>query len=210
MALVNGPLFSLDASGQIGKALVYSKWKGRNYCREYVQGANPNTLSQRVRRAMMGFLSKWWAGLDQTQKDSWVTAASAKEISPFNEMVSANLDRQTDELAPTGNQTPAGGALTGTLDTVAATGGVGKIDITLTNTADLVAGEYNMVCISDVSFTDSNSVQNSAWFGLDGQSDQSVQISDLDPGTYYISGAIFNEGATISAFTDAAASVTVT
>lgn len=209
-ALVTGPLFSLTASGQIAKALVYSTWKGRAYVREYVVGANPNTLPQRVRRVMLGFVSQWWSDLDSTQQDSWITSASAKNISPFNEQVSANMDRQTNELAPTGNETPAGGSLTGTIDTVAAAGGVGKITVTLTNTANLVTGEYNMIGISDTSFADSNSTGNTAWIGLDGISDQVVEITELEPGTYWISGAIFNQGGTLSSFVDASASVTVT
>lgn len=209
-AIVTGPLFSLTASGQIAKALVYSTWKGRAYVREYVVGANPNTLAQRTRRAFLGFISKMWANLSGTDQDSWVTGASAKNISPFNEFVGQNMDRQTNELGPSGNSTPAGGALTGTINTVAATGGVGKIDVTLTNTTDLGAGEYNMVCISDTSFADAQSTLNSAYFGLEATSDQTLSITDLDPGTYWISGAIVNEGGTISTFVDASSSVTVT
>lgn len=209
-AVVTGPLFSLTASGQIAKALVYSTWKGRAYVREYVVGSNPNTLEQRVRRAMMGFLSKFWADLDQTEKDSWITTASGKNISAFNEMVSANMDRQTNELTPTANEVPAGGALTGTINTVAATGGVGKITVVLTNTTNLIAGEYNMVTISDVSFADAASSANSAAFGLSGASDQTIDITDLEPGTYWISAAVFNQGGTKSAFVNAASSVTVT
>lgn len=209
-AIVTGPLFSLTASGQIAKALVYSTWKGRAYVREYVVGANPNTLAQRVRRVMLGALSKIWADLDTTEQDSWVTSASAKNISPFNEFISANMDRQTNELAPTGNETPAGGALTGTINTVAATGGVGKIDVVLTNTTNLGAGEYNLVCISDTSFVDAESTGNSAYVGLEATSDQTLAITGLDPGTYWISGAIFNQGGTLSSFVDASGSVTVT
>lgn len=210
MALVNGPLFSLDASGQIGKALVYSKWKGRNYVREYVVGANPNTIGQLTRRAMFGLLSRWWGDMDTTEQDSWIPGASAKEISPFNEQVGINMDRQTNELVPAANVVPAGGAITGTADTIVPTGGIGKIDVVLTNTANLIAGEYNMVCISDVSFADSNSVTNSAWFGLDGASDQTLAINDLEVGTYWLSFAVINQGGTITAFTDAASSVNVT
>ena len=43
MAKVNGPLFSLDARGQLGKALVYAIWKGLNYARKYVIPFNPKT-----------------------------------------------------------------------------------------------------------------------------------------------------------------------
>ena len=46
MAKLYGPLFSLDARGKLGKALVYSIWKGLNYVRKYVIPANPNTAAQ--------------------------------------------------------------------------------------------------------------------------------------------------------------------
>lgn len=209
-AIVTGPLFSLTASGQLAKALVYSTWKGRAYVREYVVGANPNTLAQRVRRVMMGFISKMWADLDPTEQASWVTTAAGKNISPFNEFVSANMDRQTNELAPTGNEVPAGGALTGTVAAPTVTGGVGKIDVVFTNTVNNVAGEYNVISISDVSFDDSESMANSAWIGLDGASDQSLSITDLEPGTYWISAANFNQGGTLASFVNAAGSVVVT
>lgn len=199
-AIVTGPLFSLSASGQIAKALVYSTWKGRNYVREYVIGANPNTLDQRTRRAMMGFLSKWWAGLDATEQGSWATDAAARNISPFNQMMSVNMDRQTDSLGPTGNNTPAGGALTGTLNDIAITAGIGKITAVITNTTNLGASEYNMLTISDTSFADASNTLNSAAFGLKAISDQTIEITDLEPGTYYIGGAIFNEGGTLSAY----------
>lgn len=209
-AIVTGPLFSLTASGQIAKALVYSTWKGRAYVREYVVGANPNTLAQRVRRTWLGFISKMWANLDSTQQDSWVTSAASNNVSPFNQFVGTNMDRQTNELGPTGNETPAGGALTGTINTVAPTGGVGKITVTLTNTANLIAGEYNLVTISDTSFADAESTLNSAVVGLEATSDQTFEITDLDPGTYWISGAVMNEGGTVSSFVDASGSVVVT
>ena len=33
MAKTTGPLFSMDASGKFGGALVFGKWKGRNVVR---------------------------------------------------------------------------------------------------------------------------------------------------------------------------------
>lgn len=54
MAKVSGPLLSMDASGQIGKAMVFSKWKGRNYVRNYVRPANPQTPAQQESREALG------------------------------------------------------------------------------------------------------------------------------------------------------------
>lgn len=50
MAKVTGPLFSLSASGQIAKSLVFMKWKGIQDVRKYVIPANPNTTLQIAQR----------------------------------------------------------------------------------------------------------------------------------------------------------------
>lgn len=53
MATVSAPLFSLDASGQVGKTIVYSRWHGRSYVRRLVTPFNPQTADQvAVRNAM--------------------------------------------------------------------------------------------------------------------------------------------------------------
>lgn len=54
MAKVTSPLMSLDASGSIAGALTFSKWKGRNYARQLVIPANPQTVGQQESRARMG------------------------------------------------------------------------------------------------------------------------------------------------------------
>lgn len=53
MAKVTGPLFSLTASGSVGKTVVYSSWKGRPYVRRLVIPMNPQNVAQtEVRNAM--------------------------------------------------------------------------------------------------------------------------------------------------------------
>lgn len=58
MAKVTGPLFSMGARGKLGKAIVYSAWKGINVVREYLIPANPQTGPQGDRRVMMGGLGR--------------------------------------------------------------------------------------------------------------------------------------------------------
>lgn len=53
-AKVTSPLMSLDASGSIASALTFSKWKGRNYARQLVIPANPQTEEQQGVRAKLG------------------------------------------------------------------------------------------------------------------------------------------------------------
>lgn len=46
MAITTGPLFSLEASGTVGKTVTYSHWKGRSYVRRRVIPLNPFSADQ--------------------------------------------------------------------------------------------------------------------------------------------------------------------
>ncbi len=58
MVKLTGPMFSLTALGKFGKALVYSIWKGVQYCRMLVTPVNPQSGSQGDRRVMLGGLGR--------------------------------------------------------------------------------------------------------------------------------------------------------
>ncbi len=53
MAKLKGPLFSLGATQQIAKTLVYFPWKGLNVVRQYVVPANPDTQLQKDQRGRL-------------------------------------------------------------------------------------------------------------------------------------------------------------
>lgn len=62
MAKTTGPLFSMDASGKFGGALVFGKWKGRPTVRQLVIPANPQSTDQEAARnavRAMGAGQKW-------------------------------------------------------------------------------------------------------------------------------------------------------
>lgn len=54
MAKVTGPLMSMSAAGQVGKAIVFAAWKGVNYVRQFVIPANPQSADQGDVRIMAG------------------------------------------------------------------------------------------------------------------------------------------------------------
>ncbi len=117
MASVKGPLFSLDASGSIGGAVVFSKWKGRNYVRRHAIPANPKSAAQTGTRAMMRFLSQEWDGLTAGEKTTWETPAAVENISPFNSFIGYNMTRWGLFKYPTQSYPAAeagGGATIGT------------------------------------------------------------------------------------------------
>ncbi|MBA7584383.1 hypothetical protein ES708_26336 [subsurface metagenome] len=77
MAKLKGPLFSLGASQQLGKALVYFSWKGLNVVREYVIPSNPKTKPQTTQR---GYLTTM-VDLVHSHQASTTHPLTAKDIS---------------------------------------------------------------------------------------------------------------------------------
>ncbi len=129
MATVKGPLFSLDASGTVGGAIVFSKWKGRNYVRRHAIPANPHADAQLSVRAMMRFLTQFWTNFSTSEKADWETRASITNISPFNAFVGYNMDRWGRETYPS-QQDPADESdVAGTIANESATAGVRSITI---------------------------------------------------------------------------------
>lgn len=88
MAKVTGPLFSLSASGQLAKALVYMSWKGIDDVRQYVIPANPNSAGQQTQRGYFTNAVTDWheAGYNADDVEAYNLAAlAAKEaLSGFN------------------------------------------------------------------------------------------------------------------------------
>jgi len=78
---LKSPLMSLDASGSVGKAITFSKWKGRNYVRKLVIPHNPQSGLQTGMRAWLTWLSKYWAVLSAGDKAVWAAYYPADSIS---------------------------------------------------------------------------------------------------------------------------------
>lgn len=100
MVRLYGPLMSMDASGTVANAVTFSKWKGRNYARQRVVPANPNSAPQQSVRAMMKALSQAWTGLTAGNKATWQDRADQTIISTFNAFCSYNLSRWRSFKAP--------------------------------------------------------------------------------------------------------------
>lgn len=98
MARVTGPLFSMSASGSIGKALTYGKWKGREWCREWFTPENPKTAKQvNVRKALALLIANWQGELQDT-KDTWDAYAAPFNMAGVNKYVSRGMDAYVSQL----------------------------------------------------------------------------------------------------------------
>lgn len=98
MARVKGPLFSLDASGQLGEAIVYSKWKGREYVREYTVPQNPNSPTQINVRTAWDLLVKAWQAETAPTKLIWDEFANQFKMSGFNQYIGRGMDEYVIQI----------------------------------------------------------------------------------------------------------------
>ncbi len=91
MAKVEKPLLSGNASGQIGKMLVFSRWKGIKDVRSYVVPSNPNTPKQQTQRSVMKSAVEAYGDADFYTDDVQALNISAgresKPMSGFNYFV---------------------------------------------------------------------------------------------------------------------------
>jgi len=100
MARVEAPLMSLNASGSIGGALVFSRWRGRKYVRSLVTPANPKSPTQVGIRSMMRYLAQAWAGTYFPTSANWDDLAEATNISNFNAFIAFNMRNWRDGFGP--------------------------------------------------------------------------------------------------------------
>jgi hypothetical protein len=93
MAKVDGPLLSLDASGSIGGAMTFSKWKGVNYVRYKTKPTNPQTTAQTTQRTAFSTAVAAWHALTTEVQDTWTARAKALGLtmSGFNLYVKEHI-----------------------------------------------------------------------------------------------------------------------
>ncbi len=98
MARVTGPLMSMGASGTIGKALTFGKWKGRAWVREWFTPENPKTPKQVNVRTALTLLIAEWQGEDQATQDKWNVYAEPFNMAGVNKYVSKGMDAYVADL----------------------------------------------------------------------------------------------------------------
>lgn len=87
MAGTTAPLFGLDASGALGKSIVFSKWKGRTYVRKLSIPSNPKSGLQVGMRSSMRFITQDFKNLSVAQKAAWDDLAAVTNITQLNAQV---------------------------------------------------------------------------------------------------------------------------
>jgi len=193
MAITTSPLLSLDASGSIGKTLVYSKWKGISYARQHVTPANPNTVAQQGVRNVFRWVHDSYKFLDSVVTESWVNYAKGKPLTPANAWQSANmttLNGQSD-ITDIIFSKPSGGAPPAT--TITATGGTLQVTVAgaaPTPPAGWTVVEAIAIAMENVDPTLELEAKISG-SGTDTTAPYSIVITGLKASTEYVCGIWF-------------------
>lgn len=208
MVRVQAPAFSLEASGSLGGAIVFSRWKGRPYVRELVKPANPKSGGQVGIRAMLRFLSQDWKNIGAVAQASWDDRANAKVVSNFNAFIGYNVYRYRDFLAPTDTDPEAATDVQPTLGALAAVAGVRSITVTQPITA--AADGWGIMFFRSPTGTFTSTFDKLKRIGkIAATADVVFVDSPLDPGTYYYEVRSFTkDGQLGAASTEVNATVT--
>ena len=110
-AIVSGPLFSMSASGTVGKAVTYGKWKGRPWARVWFKPHTPKSSKQVNVRTAMALIVAYWQTLIVGQQADWDSYAAPFSMSGFNKLVSRAMDEYIIQI--TSAVTPVSVAVAG-------------------------------------------------------------------------------------------------
>ena len=100
MAIITGPLFSLEAHGSLGDVLTYARLGRTNYTKVHFTPANPRSQKQVVRRLMTGWLTQTWSALSDSEKANFNSMATSWNLSPYHAWLKFNSQRWTSNLMP--------------------------------------------------------------------------------------------------------------
>lgn len=102
----------MSARGQLGQTLVFSKWKGRAYAKQYTVPSNPNSTAQQATRNPFKFLNSLWPFMPSTTLGGWNLYAVNNQFTNRNGFIKQNLSPiigQTDIALLTVSPAAGGG-----------------------------------------------------------------------------------------------------
>lgn len=197
MATTQAPLFGLDASGSIGGALTFAKWRGRTYCRVKSTPSNPRSGGQKSTRAMMKFLAQIWTSIKAADGPQWATLAAQENYSTFNAFVRYNMKRWTQFTTPYNRPTPTAGAIP-VMGALTLTAGIGQFSVSqVITTPNQIWGMLIAVNLTP-GFTPA---KGDIWYVAPyTTSPVTAVLTNLAPATYKVRTAGFDQEGELSAY----------
>ncbi|SDL78300.1 hypothetical protein [Halarsenatibacter silvermanii] len=97
MPKVNGPLFSMEASGKFADSLVFYKWNGINVARRHaVPGGDP-TPEQEAINEKFSQAVKLYRHLNAADRNAWKKRAAGRPLTGFNLFMQKAMQAMTAE-----------------------------------------------------------------------------------------------------------------
>jgi hypothetical protein len=112
MATVDGPLFSLEARGKIGDAVVYFPWKGRHVVRQWLKPTKVESTLTGYMRAAVKAIAKWVKKIGNTNDGD---ALDSVIYQAFTDTAPAGINWNAVAVEGFLSQIVSGGALVTTL-----------------------------------------------------------------------------------------------
>lgn len=97
MAIIRGGILG-NLRGKVA-GVVGGQWKNKNYVREYVKPANPNTTGQQLQRTAFSDAVAFFGPLVGQVINPFVDPFQ-REMSGFNKMIQVNIDKFKAPIAP--------------------------------------------------------------------------------------------------------------
>lgn len=193
MPKLKGPLFSLAASGSVGKTLTYVDAAGGAVVRKYATPSQPHVPAQTFQRATMAALVAWWQGLDQVNRDAWDDVKGKANSSGFNKFLSENLNRKNRGLLFASTPNNSGEARIGSIDTISASAGSQEATCDLSFDPEVETNDLTLITLG--TDTGANTTADTLariigfYVGNDDPPAAGILCKHLPTGTYYL-GAI--------------------
>lgn len=97
MASLKGPLFSLEAHGQVAQTVIYETHRGRPYAKAYGKPSKPASADQLTHRARIKALATTWRGLSVEDKATWATYCTDQTWNHYARFIDANTKHGSDQ-----------------------------------------------------------------------------------------------------------------
>ena len=94
MAKVDGPLFSLEARGKVGEAIVFFPWKGRHVVRRWLKPTNPRDIDQKLIRQKLAAVGRCIGkilGVSDTYPNGSLAVVQWKTLTPATQIWNAYI-----------------------------------------------------------------------------------------------------------------------
>jgi hypothetical protein len=187
---------SFDASGTVAGAIVFAKWRGRNYVRRHAVPANPRSGAQLAARAVLGFCGSQWASLDPGDQATWEAAAESEKISAFNQFIKVNARNWRDQMAPSMASPAARAQTPGSCDSVNPTVSGRQVLLEFANTPG--ADDWGLVVCRSLILGAAGVPSNAIVIVAGVAATNDVVDGPLAPGAYYYNGFLITEDGVLS------------